>query len=104
MPAGEIVGVAGVSGNGQTELVDVLCATPPADARARSPSPVTTSPRSTRSDGSRAGLGRITEDRRGSVVPQPEVEQNLVLEDLDRFRRLRVDPTAARVREHTPSA
>ena len=26
VPAGEIVGVAGVSGNGQTELVDVLCA------------------------------------------------------------------------------
>ena len=35
----------------------------------------------------RAGLGRITEDRRGSVVPRLTVEQNLVLEDLDRFRR-----------------
>ena len=35
----------------------------------------------------RAGLGRITEDRRGSVIPRLTVEQNLVLEDLDRFRR-----------------
>ena len=31
--AGEIVGVAGVSGNGQTELVDVLCATRSPDER-----------------------------------------------------------------------
>jgi simple sugar transport system ATP-binding protein len=34
-----------------------------------------------------AGLGRLTEDRRGSVVLDLTVEQNLVLEDLDRFRR-----------------
>ncbi len=34
----------------------------------------------------RAGLGRLTEDRRGSVVLGMSVEQNLVLEDLDRFR------------------
>jgi ABC-type uncharacterized transport system ATPase subunit len=35
----------------------------------------------------RAGLGRLTEDRRGSVVLNLSVEQNLVLEDLDQFRR-----------------
>ena len=34
----------------------------------------------------RAGLGRLTEDRWGSVVLGMSVEQNLVLEDLDRFR------------------
>jgi simple sugar transport system ATP-binding protein len=35
----------------------------------------------------RAGLGRIPEDRHGSVVDGLTVEQNLVLEDLDRYRR-----------------
>jgi general nucleoside transport system ATP-binding protein len=83
---GEILGVAGVSGNGQTELVEVLCATTPptsgtvhvdgVDVTAADPV-----------GRIRAGLGRITEDRRGSVVAGLTVEQNLVLEDLDRFRR-----------------
>jgi general nucleoside transport system ATP-binding protein len=84
--AGEIVGVAGVSGNGQTELVDVLCAMRP-------PSAGTIHVGGMDVTGSdpvgriRAGLGRITEDRRGSVIPGLSVEQNLALEDLDRFRR-----------------
>ena len=47
----------------------------------------------------RAGLGRITEDRRGSVVPRLTVEQNLVLEDLDRFRRYGFTQRR-RVRQH----
>jgi simple sugar transport system ATP-binding protein len=34
-----------------------------------------------------AGLGRLTEDRRGSVVAHLTVEQNLVLEDLGSFTR-----------------
>ena len=83
--AGEIVGVAGVSGNGQTELVALLCG----------PTPVTAGLVRvggcdvTRLDVAarlKAGLGRLTEDRRGSVVLGMSVEQNLVLEDLDRFR------------------
>ena len=84
--AGEIVGVAGVSGNGQSELVDVLCGT-----RAASSGTVrvgghdiTRLPVPERIE---AGLGRLTEDRKGSVIPQLSVEQNLVLEDLHRFRR-----------------
>lgn len=84
--AGEIVGVAGVSGNGQTELVSVLCGTLPSTSGvvAVSGRPI---------DGLdvpgriAAGLGRLTEDRRGSVIPGLTVEQNLVLEDLDDFRR-----------------
>jgi ABC-type uncharacterized transport system ATPase subunit len=45
----------------------------------------------------RAGLGRLTEDRKGSVVPQLSVEQNLVLEDLSDFTRRGVlDRTAIR--------
>jgi len=84
--AGEIVGVAGVSGNGQRELVDVLCGmtVPEAgtvhllgrDVTGRQPQQLV-----------RAGLGRIPEDRHGSVVDGLSVEQNLVLEDLERYRR-----------------
>jgi simple sugar transport system ATP-binding protein len=83
---GEIVGVAGVSGNGQTELVELLCATsqPTAGSIHVDGVDVTAADPLGRL---RAGLGRITEDRRGSVVPHLSVEQNLVLEDLDRFRR-----------------
>jgi ABC-type uncharacterized transport system ATPase subunit len=83
---GEIVGVAGVSGNGQTELVDVLCATasPTAGSIHVAGSDVT---RLDPVGRMRAGLGRITEDRRGSLVAGLTVEQNLVLEDLNRFQR-----------------
>jgi simple sugar transport system ATP-binding protein len=83
---GEIVGVAGVSGNGQTELVAVLSAmiAPTSGTIAVGGSDVTASGPLGRI---RAGLGRISEDRRGCIVPSLTVEQNLVLEDLDRFRR-----------------
>jgi len=83
--AGEIVGVAGVSGNGQTELVALLCGTTPLTAGTVQVGGIDV----TRLDVSArlgAGLGRLTEDRRGSVVLGMSVEQNLVLEDLDRFR------------------
>jgi ABC-type uncharacterized transport system ATPase subunit len=84
--AGEIVGVAGVSGNGQTELVSVLCGTttPTAGSLRVGDTDITHLPIA---DRIRAGLGRLTEDRRGSVVLNLSVEQNLVLEDLDQFRR-----------------
>jgi ABC-type uncharacterized transport system ATPase subunit len=83
---GEIVGVAGVSGNGQTELVDVLCGTRAATSGTVRVGTVdiTRLPVPERIE---AGLGRLTEDRKGSVIPQLSVEQNLVLEDLHRFRR-----------------
>jgi simple sugar transport system ATP-binding protein len=96
--AGEIVGVAGVSGNGQTELVEVLCATrrPTAGNIHVDGDDVTAADPLGRL---RAGLGRITEDRRGSVIPHLSVEQNLVLEDLDRFRRYGFTQRR-RVRQH----
>jgi simple sugar transport system ATP-binding protein len=95
---GEIVGVAGVSGNGQTELVEMLCATsrPTAGSIHVDGVDVTAADPLGRL---RAGLGRITEDRRGSVVAHLSVEQNLVLEDLDRFRRYGFTQRR-RVREH----
>lgn len=83
---GEIVGLAGVSGNGQTELVDVLCGL-------RSPTGGRVLVRSQDVTGAApaevmaAGLGRLTEDRHAAVVPQLSVEENLVLEDLPRFGR-----------------
>ena len=84
--AGEILGVAGISGNGQTELVEALCGvrTPESGRLLVGEHDVTHAPVLARLE---AGLGRLTEDRRGSVVPHLSVEQNLVLEDLDRFTR-----------------
>jgi simple sugar transport system ATP-binding protein len=83
---GEILGVAGVSGNGQTELAEVLSGMRAADAGAvtvagrdvtgASPSAMTAS-----------GVGRIPEDRQASVVRDLSVAYNLVLEDLDAYRR-----------------
>ncbi len=93
---GEILGVAGISGNGQTELVEALCGT-------RSPRAGTLRVDGTDITGAAvadrlaAGLGRLTEDRRGSCVAQLSVEQNLVLEDLaDYTRRGALDRRAVR--------
>jgi len=94
--AGEILGVAGVSGNGQTELVDVL-------SGMRAPTGGTIEVAGTDVTGTdtagrlAAGLGRLTEDRRGSVVAPLSVEYNLVLEDLDRYtKRGLLDRSAVR--------
>ncbi len=84
--SGEIVGLAGVSGNGQTELVRVLCGLQPPTSGTVTVNGVDI----TGADPERviaAGLGRITEDRHGCVVAKLSVAQNLVLEDLPRFRR-----------------
>ena len=83
--AGEIVGVAGVSGNGQTELVDVL-------AGMRTPthgSVLVDGVDVAGADPTRmmaAGIGRIPEDRHASLIGDLSVAYNLVLERLDDFR------------------
>jgi len=84
--AGEIVGVAGISGNGQTELVGVLSGieAPTAGSIRVAGTDVT---RTDVAGRLRAGLGRLTEDRKGSVVPHLSVEYNLVLEDLPAYSR-----------------
>jgi simple sugar transport system ATP-binding protein len=84
--AGEILGLAGVSGNGQTEVAEVLAGTRPVtqgrllindreithlDAKARMA----------------AGLGRIPEDSRANVIGQMTVAQNMAIEQLERFSR-----------------
>lgn len=83
--SGEILGVAGVSGNGQTELAEVLSGmrTPTAgsiradgvEIASRSPKQVV-----------EAGVGRIPEDRHEALVGDLSVAHNLVLEHLDEAR------------------
>ncbi len=84
--SGEIVGVAGVSGNGQTELVEVLSGMRPLTSGAIAV------------DGTQvagadpavmmaAGIGRIPEDRHASLVLDMSVALNLALEHLDDFVR-----------------
>jgi simple sugar transport system ATP-binding protein len=96
--AGEIVGVAGVSGNGQTELAEVLSGMRPVTAGSirvdeqelagAEPSVVMA-----------AGVGRIPEDRHASLVLDLPVSLNLILEHIDDFTRGgRLDRT--RVAEH----
>jgi len=84
--AGEILGVAGVSGNGQRELVDVLCGMSTASAgRVLVAGRDVTGARPDQMVA--AGVGRIPEDRHASLVAQLSVEDNLVLEDLASYRR-----------------
>jgi simple sugar transport system ATP-binding protein len=84
--AGEILGVAGVSGNGQAELAEVLSGTRVARGG------------SIEVEGAQvatgsvpavmvAGVGRIPEDRHASLVGELSVAYNLALEDLASFVR-----------------
>lgn len=95
---GEILGLAGVSGNGQRELAQILDGT-------RQPSGG-----SIRVDGielagadpgrlMQAGIGRIPEDRHESVVAELSVADNMVLEHLDEFTR-RGTLDRRRIRNH----
>jgi simple sugar transport system ATP-binding protein len=88
---GELLAIAGVAGNGQTELADVLCGVRPPTSG------------SVRVDGvelagagpariAAAGVGRIPEDRHAAVVGDLSVAHNLALERLRDYRRgLRLD-------------
>ena len=84
--AGEILGVAGVSGNGQTELAEVLSGmravtsgsilVDEQELAGAEPSAVMA-----------AGVGRIPEDRHASLVLDLPVSLNLILEHIDDFTR-----------------
>jgi general nucleoside transport system ATP-binding protein len=82
---GEILGVAGVSGNGQTELIDTL-------SGMRAPSSGSIVVDGAQLAGAdptrvmRARVGRIPEDRHASLIGDLSVAYNLVLERLDDFR------------------
>jgi simple sugar transport system ATP-binding protein len=95
---GEIVGVAGVSGNGQTELVELLSGMrrPTAGSiRVGTVEVAGADPATVMA----AGIGRIPEDRHASLVLDMSVALNLVLEHLDDFvHGGRLD--TARIRAH----
>jgi ABC-type uncharacterized transport system ATPase subunit len=88
--AGEIVGVAGVEGNGQTELVHVLSGAriPDAGTVELNGADLT---RATPARRTTAGLGVVPEDRHHEgCVPELDVAANLFLGRLGEFRRGRV--------------
>jgi len=84
--AGEVLGVAGVSGNGQTELAEVL-----SGMRKPTGGSITVEGREIAGKGPgevvAAGVGRIPEDRHEALVGDMSVAYNLVLEHLDEIGR-----------------
>jgi simple sugar transport system ATP-binding protein len=82
--AGEIVGLAGVSGNGQTELAEVL-----SGMRHTTAGSVTVDGVELADAGPAevmaAGVGRIPEDRHASLVLELPVSLNLIMERIDDF-------------------
>jgi ABC-type uncharacterized transport system ATPase subunit len=79
---GEIVGIAGVSGNGQTALTALIAGMARAKAGTTTlfGAPLRPSPRAA----VRAGIARIPEDRhREGIVGSATIAENLVLETLD---------------------
>src|ERR687885_1904943 len=82
--AGEIVGIAGVDGNGQTELIDALAGLRrPAAGRVLLAGRDVTA--RTAKDRLESGLGHIPEDRqRRGLVLEFSLAENLVLHDFDR--------------------
>ena len=82
--AGEILGVAGVSGNGQTELAEVLSGMRGVSAgslRVESQELADAGPEGIMA----AGVGRIPEDRHASLVLDLPVSLNLIMERIDDF-------------------
>lgn len=97
--AGEIVGVAGVSGNGQTELAQVLDGTRPCTAgriTVMGQEITDADPAGVMA----AGVGRIPEDRDASVVGEMTVAQNMALEHLNQFVHNGM-LNHGRIRQHT---
>ncbi len=82
--AGEVLGIAGVSGNGQTELSNVLAGT----LRPTSGQILVSGQDLTNADPTTvvaAGVGRIPEDRHQGVIGELNVADNIALEQLDDF-------------------
>ncbi len=83
---GEILGLAGVSGNGQTELSAVLCGTQKITSGKVFAGDVDLSSADT-SDVCAAGVGRIPEDRHANLVGELSVAENLILDQMDKFKK-----------------
>jgi simple sugar transport system ATP-binding protein len=84
--AGEILGLAGVSGNGQSELAQVLAGT-----RTVTQGKVLVFEQDVTNIDAQgimaAGVGRIPEDSRANIIGQMTVAQNMVIERLGQFSR-----------------
>lgn len=80
----EILGIAGVSGNGQAELASVLSGTLKPESGSVHLGDLEISRLEPQAI-SRAGVGRIPEDRHAGVVGEMSVAENLALERLDDF-------------------
>ncbi len=96
--AGEIVGLAGVAGNGQTELAELIEGTRTC-RRGRIMVDGTDVTRASPARMMQAGVGRIPEDRHASVVGDLTVAENMALEHLDEFGRYGL-LDRARLRRH----
>jgi len=83
---GEIVGLAGVAGNGQRELADVLSGMQTASAGSYRMNGQDLTHANAQTI-TRAGVGRIHEDRFKSIIAGMSVAYNLAFEDLARFTR-----------------
>lgn len=81
---GEILGLAGVSGNGQTELSAVLCGMQKISSGKIIAGDVDLSDVDTNCVCG-AGVGRIPEDRHANLVGELSVAENLVLDQLHNF-------------------
>jgi simple sugar transport system ATP-binding protein len=82
--AGEILGLAGVSGNGQAELSAVLCGTQKitgGKVLANGKDLTNVEPAAVCA----AGVGRIPEDRHANMVGELSVAENLVLDQMPTF-------------------
>ena len=96
---GEIVGIAGVEGNGQSELVAVLSGMASASEGGFTLEQQALGGQSPRAL-TDAGIGVVPEDRhRDGCVPAMSLALNLVLNQLPRFRRLGLVDRAALRRE-----
>lgn len=81
---GEILGLAGVSGNGQAELSAILCGT----LEAQSGKVILNGKEITHAGPAgfaKSGIGRIPEDRHANMVGELTVADNLVLDQLEDF-------------------
>ncbi len=82
--SGEILGVAGVSGNGQTELAEILSGMRPVMAGSATVDGAAIA-NADPSGVMAAGVGRIPEDRHASLVLDLSVALNLIMERIDDF-------------------
>jgi simple sugar transport system ATP-binding protein len=83
---GEILGIAGVGGNGQKELAEVLCGVRiPVSGQIHVDGQSLAGKEPTLF--SKAGVGRIPEDRHEGTVGDLTVKDNLALDHLDEFTR-----------------